>query len=251
MTVQRDWPIWKWAAASAALLLAPAGLWGLATWVAPGAGLGGKLLIGNGILAAGLAVWWLGRGTETDDVAASEARDRHETEVDRDEAERRSRIGLLLGLALASTAAFFMEGGPSRLVEALEFLPSMSLGAILLIGVHVSLLAGAMAVILTDRWPLFTLAGLILLLVPSVIADGALALGLSAVLVPIVALLLTLRSWKASFWFCLVAGLEWMLWTTVADGAAVYDPIDGVTGAAWAFAAAFLAWTNRTRRQPS
>lgn len=251
MTVQRDWPIWKWAAVSAALLLAPAGLWGLVTWVAPGAGLGGKLLIGNGILAAGLAVWWLVRGTETDDAAASESRDRLQTEVDRDEAERRSRIGSLLGLALALAAAFFIEGGPQRLVEALEFLPSVSLKAILLIGVHVSLLTGAMAVTLTDTWPIFTAAALILLLMPSVIADGALALGSSAVLVPIVALLLTHRSWKASFWLCFVAGLEWMLWTTVADGAAVYDPIDGVAGAAWAFAAALLAWTSRTRRQPS
>lgn len=251
MTVQRDWPIWKWAAVSAALLLAPAGLWGLATWVAPGAGLGGKLLIGNGILAAGLAVWWLGRGTETDDAADSEDRDRPRTEVDRREAERRSRIGSLLGLALAMAAAFFVEGGPRRLVEALEFLPSVSLGAILLIGVHVSLLAGAMAVTLTDTWPIFTAAALILLLMPSVIADGAVALMLSAALVPMVAWLLTLRSRQASLWFCLVAGLEWLLWTTVADGAAVYDPIDGVAGAAWALAAAYLAWAHGTNPRPS
>lgn len=252
MTIRRDWPIWKWASATAALFLAGGGLWALVAWIAPQAGLWERGLIYNGILAAALVVWWLGRDPETDGAADPKAREPHRAQVDSDEAARRFRIGSLLGLALAMAAGFLITGGAQDFTEALESLPPVSWGAILLILVHVGLMAGAMAVALTDTWPIYTLVALVLLLAPSMIADGALALGLSAVLVPIVALLLTFRSWRASVWFCLVAGMEWLLWTTVANGAAIYDPIDGVVGAAWALAAAFLAWTyGRSPTAPS
>lgn len=249
--IERDWPIWKWAAATAALLLAPAGLWGLSTWIAPDGGLWERMLIGNGLVAAALAVWWLRRDTDADAAATPDTRERPRTEGDPEEAERRSRIGMLLGLALAGAAAVFMDAGFRPLVEAFDTLPSVSWGTAVLILVHASLIAGAMAVALTDTWPIYTAGALALLLLPSTIADAALALVVAAALVPIVALLLTLRSWQAAFWFCVVAGLEWLLWTTVAHGAALYDPIDGVVGAAWALAAALLAWTYGPKPRPS
>lgn len=198
-----------------------------------------------------VALGWTARARseEGHDPAAPEG-EREDRKAATETRERRFRLGFLLAWALVGLLGVLVEGGVGDLVEAVRALPPGDLPVVAVLLAHVALLVLGMAVALTDRWPIYTVLALALFVFAlTSIPDPGATLAVGAALLVLEALVLTRLSPAAAVWFCAVVGGDWLLWTMSAGGADGYGLLDGLAGAGFAAAAAFLSARVGRRRQ--
>lgn len=245
----RDWPVWKWT-------LLFSGVWVgggvlvdvLDEWATPYLGPYAPFVLWGGLGLVALAWAARARSEEGHEPSPSEGGP-EDRKAPTEARERRFRLGFLLAWALVGLLGILVEGGVGDLVEAVRSLPPGDLPVVAVLLAHVALLVLAMAVALTDRWPIYTVLALALFgFALTSIPDPGTTLVVGAALLVLEALVLTRLSPEAAVWFCVIVGGDWLVWTTIMKGAKDHDPLVGLIGAVFAGAMGWLAVRFDPRR---